>query len=274
MNKALVFGIAAAVLLVIGLGGFFIIQATSNPNDETPEVVATPPEIKKINSLPLSDRPFVTLIPHSNPARCDGVDLMIDSLKMGEAEVEYDLEYTNKIETGTKIEGMFGRRDFTQDKDHDPLEFGTCSRGRCVCHDEIQGGSIKLSFTGTEDYVLKGDFAVENVGQREGVLVSKDVRLTIETGDVLGDDTDVMIMNTFGVPGELTDKIILGPYGVFVEDNPELDGVISATIQSKDAANAKVQLWNGDNWQVLESAVDENVISFEMPSLGVVVLTE
>ena len=80
-----------------------------NPNDEIPEIVETPPQVQKINSLPIAQRPYVILTPNSNPSRCDGVTLAISDLKKGEQNAEYDLEYTNVLKTGTKIEGIFGR---------------------------------------------------------------------------------------------------------------------------------------------------------------------
>lgn len=259
------------LILIIGGTIFFWLNGDKNPNDEAPEIVETPPEVKKINSLALAKRPYVTLIPHENTTRCGGVDLGIESLKNNELNAEYDLEYT----TEKKIEGMFGRRDFTETgKDYDPLEFGTCSKGKCVCHDNITGGSIKLSFKADEDYVLKGDFTDQNIGEKAGKLTSLDVRLTLDTGELFEDETNVIIMNTFGLPGEMNDKVILGPYGIYVEGMPKLDSPIKATIQSKEVADGKVQYWDGGTWQLLEKTVDGDKATFDLPGLGVVVLTE
>lgn len=254
MNKYIIAGIAALLLVVVligGLGIWFVRGLTSqNANEEEPDLVETPPSVSTVNSLALADRPYVELIPHSNAARCDGVDLRISELKKGESKVEYELEYT----TETLIQGVFGRRDFSDaGKEHDPLEFGTCSKGRCKCDDDITGGSLKLSFAGDEEYVLKGDFSVQNVGEEDGLIESRDVRLSMDVSGSLGPDENVLVASTFGIPDGMTDKVILGPYGVFVEDNPELDTPIKATLQSKDVANGKIQFWDGEKWQTLEA---------------------
>lgn len=271
MNKLLI-GLIAGIAFILSLGaGAYYWFSNGNGNTDDPKLVETPPEVSKVNALALAKRPYVELVPHSNKARCDGVDLQINNLKNGEAKVEYELEYT----TATLIQGVFGRREFSEDKKkHDPLEFGTCSKGRCKCDDDITGGSLKLSFEGSEPYILKGDFTVQNVGEKAGLLTSRDVRLNLDVNGALDKEDDVMITSTFGLPGNLEDTVLQGPYGIFVEDNPKLKASIKATIQSKDVSTGKVQYWDGKAWTELEKTVESEKATFELPQLGVVVLTQ
>ena len=92
--------------------------------------------------LELDKRPFVQLIPHPDPGRCDGITLLVDNLKNNESLAEYELEYM----AGPLIQGVFGRRDFTEVAEHQPLELGSCSKGKCKCDTDITGGSLTLSF--------------------------------------------------------------------------------------------------------------------------------
>jgi len=268
MKKYLPLLIVAILVLVAG-GVYFFSKA--NANDQEPDLVETPPTISKVNSLAIAKRPYVELIPHSNLSRCNGVDMNITNFKNGEKLVEYELEYT----TEKMIQGVFGRRELTgEEQKHQPLEFGTCSRGTCRCDDDITGGSLKLSFTGKEDYVLKGDFSVQNVGDKDDVITSRDARFKMDFSSSLADSADVLVTSTFGFPAEVSQKVILGPYGIFVEGSPSFKKPAPSVIQSHEASNAQILFWNGESWEVLESTVEEGSLKFDLPSLGVVILTE
>jgi hypothetical protein len=259
----------AILLVFLLIGGGAYLFKRSNANDEVPDLMETPPVVSKINSLAISKRPYVMLIPHKNSARCNGVDMQILDLKNGEEKVEYELEYT----TEKLIQGVFGRREFSsKEEKHQPLEFGTCSKGRCRCDDDITGGSLKLSFTGKEDYVLKGDFSVNKVGDE--VISSRDARLKILVGSAIAKGTDVLVMSTFGLPSELTEKVILGPYGIYAQNITSLKNPVTITLQSHDVVNGKIQFWDGKAWKKVDADISEDKAEFELNSLGVIVLTE
>ncbi len=261
------------VVIILSAGGYFIIRKPS-ANTQPPDLVETPPTVSKVNTLPMAQRPYVALIPHSNndsSIGCNGVDLLVENLKNGENMAEYELEYT----TTKLIQGVFGRRDFSDPKaTHKPLEFGTCSKGRCKCDADVTGGSLKLTFTGGQEYVLKGDFTQQNVGEKQGKLTSRDVRLTIDVNGALPNTADIIITNTFGLPKDLTDKVILGPYGIFAEKTDVLKKPMKVTLQSQEAAQGKVQFYDGKEWNVMEATVDGDKATFELSQMGVVVLTE
>lgn len=271
MNKKIIISLTLIVIIAIGVA-IFIFSKNKNKNNQETQV-ETPPTVQKVNSLPLAQRPYVELIPHANKATCDGVDMKITNLKNNETKAEYELEYTTK----TLIQGVFGRREFNDGKtEHAPLEFGTCSKGKCVCNDDINGGSLKLTISGndSQNYVLKGDFSVLKTQVSDNKLKSKDLRLSLDLGTNFTKGTNVMLSSTLGLPADLTDKVILGPYGIFVEDSPELKNPIKAEVQSQEIANAKIQLWDGSKWEILQATVDGEKASFEIAKLGVLVVTE
>ncbi len=270
MNKIIFFVIGGLLIIIFGFGIYRWLFAV-NPNDTQPVMEEPPANVNKINTLPLAQRPYIALVPHSNPSGCDGVDLVVKNLKNGEKKLEAEIEYV----TEKKIEGITVHREFPDDNaKHLPIEFGTCSKGRCLCHDQIKGGSLTLYFEGEQDYALKGDFTVENVGDKEGKLTSRDVRLNLDVQNILSKDTDVLIMNTFGLPEDLSDKVLVGPYGVFIEAMDKLKGPITYTLQSKDVVWGQLQFYNGNRWTILDPKIDGETAKFETDELGVVILTE
>ncbi len=268
-NNKLPLVIGIAVFLVIAVI-LLIISRKPKANTEAPQQIETPPQVQKVNDIPLAQRPFVTMLIRPAEKQCEGMDLVVDSLKNSETKFDYFMEYTTKKGL---IEVVNGNRDLTVDKKHDPLLFGTCSSGACTCQ-QVVDGSLKLTFTGEQEYVLKNDFVYVNVGEKNGVLKSKDLRLTLEIGNTLPARTNVLIGSSFGLPTEFNDKVILGPYYISSNGVTALSKPISASFQTKDATSAKVSMWNGEKWEDLESTIEGDKVTFKMTQLGVIVLTE
>ncbi|NMB57058.1 hypothetical protein GYA19_03925 [Candidatus Beckwithbacteria bacterium] len=269
-NKKFLPVIIAVPIVIILVLVYFLVLRKVNPNTKAVEQVETPPSVAKINDMALAQRPYVELIPHSNKATCDGVDLNITNLKNGEEKAEYELEYT----TEKLIQGVFGNRDLVKQEEHKPLEFGTCSKGACKCDNDINGGSLKLTFTGKINYVLKGDFKVGSIADNKGILVSKDVRLSLDLNGAIDDKQRVMIASTMGLPADLSSKVILGPYGIFVQDLAKFEKPLKVSLQSKDVATGKVQFWDGTKWNVLTTQINADKAEFTIEKTGVIVLTE
>jgi len=183
--------------------------------------------------------------------------------------VEYELEYM----AGPLIQGVFGRRDFTEKTEHKPLELGSCSKGKCKCDTDITGGSLTLRFTAQEDYTLKGDFSYQTVGDVDSVVSSRDAKLTFKVGNALSSSTTVIVASTFGLPAELEGEIVAGPYGIFAPEGVTPRGSMELTLQTKEE-NATFYFWNGISWQKLSDKVKDGKISGQISDLGVVVLVK
>lgn len=270
MKKNLLIPIILLIVLFLGLAVFFILK-NRNANNQPPEIIQTPPEVKKVNTLPLAQRPFVELIPHANPARCGGVDMRITNLKNNETKTEYELEYN----TTTMIQGVFGNREFNSETEHAPLEFGTCSAGKCKCDDkDIVSGNLKLMFHGGQEYTLKEDFAYFQI-EAETKISSLDKRLTLDLASVFPAKTNVIVANTFGLPSNLTAKVIKGPYGIFIEGvkiGDQLESSVDYTLQASEIG--RIQVWDGSTWQIVESTYADGKYTFSFDKLVVIVLTE
>ncbi len=273
MNKKVF--IPIIIVLLLGTAAYLVFAKNDDANNETPELIESPAQNVTVNTLPLAQRPFVQLIPHENTARCGGVDMRIEKLLNGETKTEYELEYR----TDTMIQGVFGNREFTdKNKEYAPLEFGTCSAGKCKCDDEnIVSGTLKLSFNGKSNYVLKEDFGYNNTTKNTEGMVSGDRRLTVIPGDALTKNTDVIIGSTFGLPSQLSSKVLKGPYGIFVEGKEigdKLNAEMTYHLQSPEAETGKIQLWDGESWQNIEFEFVDGKAIYKTDILGVIVVTE
>lgn len=269
MKKILLIIISILVLALIGGSVYFFFFKDKGKGAK--EEIIAPPSIKKVNELEISKRPYVALLPNPNPARCNGADLIIEEFKNGETLVEYELEYT----AGSLIQGVFGRRDLTEAAtDHQPLEFGTCSKGKCKCDQEISGGSLTLNFTlPGDEYTLKSDFTMGAVGSTEGDLISTDARLRINVGTALAKGTQVVVIKAMGLPSQLEEEILVGPYGVFAPKGISAKGGLKITLQIGEDQGT-LMYWDGKAWQDLKATVSDGKLTATMPDVGIVVLVK
>lgn len=264
-KKHLTLIIIIFIILLAGLGFFLWLQSGKKTEEEP--ITGTSRKVSRINQLDFAKRPFVQLIPHPDPARCDGIILLVDNLKNNETLTEYELEYM----AGPLIQGVFGRRDFTKITEHQPLELGSCSKGKCKCDADIRGGSLTLSFQAQEEYTLKGDFSYQNVGEVDGILTSRDAKLSLDVGSSLPATTTVIIASTFGLPAELEGEVVSGPYGIFAPAGLSPRGTMKLSLQTKEE-NASLYFWDGNSWQKLSDEIKDDKITSEISKLGVVVL--
>lgn len=266
MKKILLAGIGLAIVAVAG-GGFLLWRQSQKPEEK--QTIAPPPSVKKVNELELAKRPYVALLPHPNPERCGGVDLIIENLTNRETLAEYELEYT----AGPLIQGVFGRRDFTQVANtHQPLEFGSCSKGKCKCDTDITGGSLTLTFTTPEEeYVLKSDFSLSMVGEGK-LLTSTDARLTVDPGRALPSGTPVIVMKAMGLPAPVEKEVIAGPYGIFAPQGVKVTGTLEVTMQTHEGGT--FMYWNGNDWMTPKTMPKDDKYVIPVSSLGVIVLVK
>lgn len=230
-------------------------------------------KVEQINQLPLEKRPYVTMF-----TRADGKEINLTIDKVQDATtIEYELEYYD--EDRTFIEGALGTVDFS--KESQPvtkqLLLGTCSKNVCRYHEGVSGGSVTLRFGGgSAPYVLKTDFNLQLMGNKEGVFGSKDAKVTLEVGRAgLPLTTYVMIASTMGLPDAVPAgaTVLSGPYAFLSATSPTLK---QATITFKGVtdATAKILFWDGKAWKELKTTVADNAASAPATSLGTFVLVK
>jgi len=238
-----------SITAILGLVVFFVYN---NKNKKTDTPTTPTRRVEQINKLTVKDRPYVTLTP-----RTDGreITLTIDNLTNA-TNAEYELEY----QAGSMLQGVFGTIDFSTEEQpvSKKLLFGSCSKGKCKYDDNVTGGSLTMRFEGKEEpYVLKSDFNLQQMADREGVFTS-----------------NIVIASTMGLPAELEGEVIAGPYAFLATTSPRLTQA-ELTIKSKDdLTTAKLFHWTGKAWTELESELGTNKITAPATSLGTFVLVK
>jgi len=266
MKPHLKYIIPAAIVLASLV--FFI--STKRTSDTTPGEQIPQRKVEQINKLPIKDRPFVTLSP-----RADGREVTLTIANIGNAtNAEYELEY----QAESLIQGVFGTIDFKKDKPPvvKDLLFGSCSKGKCRFDEGVTGGSLTIHFEGgDEPYVLKSDFNLQLMGDREGVFTSKDIKVSLDVGrSGLPLITYITVASTMGLPAEVDEEVIAGPYAFLAATTPTLKSA-ELTIKSKeDLADAKLLQWTGKAWKELNAEVGDGSISAPVTSLGTFVVVK
>lgn len=241
---------------------------------KTAPVMQTPDtrKVEQINQLAVKDRPFVVLSPRS-----DGKEMTITVDKVTNAsKIEYEVEYNTK----DIISGFFGTIDLSKDTLPAVKKglFGTCSKSVCRYDEGVTGGSLTLRLEGTDNsYVLKTDFNLQQMFDRQGVFTSKDAKATLDVGKTgLPNGTYLIISGTMGLPAQagLPGEIVAGPYSFIAATNPSLK-TATISIQSKDdLVGAKLLFWNGKAYAELQATVNGGKISAPVAALGTFVVVK
>jgi len=189
--------------------------------------------------------------------------------------LEYELEY----ETGNMIQGAIGRIDFTSETlpVSKELLFGSCSAGKCKYDEDVSGGSLTLRFEGGQEFALKGDFTLFSMTEAEGVFSSRNSRVALDVGPKgLENDSFMLVFDTLGLPGEISQEVVDGPYGFF-SSSAEAAGQFSLAWQTKeDPAELKVFGWVDDQWQEYSQnrAVDDGRLTVSVDQATTFVLVK
>ena len=267
IQKNLKFIIPGVLLLAVAAWVFWPAK-----NAKTPTPVKTT-KVEQINQLTLEKRPFVTMY-----TRTDGKEINLTVDKVQDAtSMEYEIEYYDTDRTF--IEGAFGSVDLS--KESQPLTkqilLGTCSKSVCRYHDGVSGGSLTLRFDGVaEAYVLKTDFNLQLMGDKEGVFGSKDAKVTLDVGRTgLPLITYVMVASTMGLPEAVpTGKTVMsGPYAFLSASSPTLKQA-TVTFKGVTEPTAQILFWDGQTWEELKTTVAENEASAPATTLGTFVLVK
>lgn len=272
MKAYLKFIIPGIVILLIA--GIFIFKKPKSVETPTP----TTRKMEEINKISIADRPFVVLSPRS-----DGKEMTITVDKVTNAsKIEYEVEYNTK----DIISGFFGTIDLSKETLPAVKKglFGTCSKSVCRYDEGVTGGSLTLRLEGGDQtYVLKTDFNLQEMFDREGVFISKDAKATLDVGKTgLPNGTYLIISGTMGLPASLSQggpeavegEIVAGPYSFVAATDPSLKNA-TISIQSKDdLTGAKLLFWNGKSYIELKATVSGAKISAPVTALGTFVVVK
>lgn len=201
-----------------------------------------------INELPVKDRPFTVLVPHSTNKLFTFVMKGADKAK----EAALDLEYVSgdllkgasaAIQTpipSTYIKGII---------------LGSCSTGgKCTFDKDLKSGTmkLKLNFDGQDvTHMLKGDFTFIT-----GQTNLPDGKVVFEPSKATAKD-NLILMNSFGLPLPVTQETLLYPVVI----SSASDKQISGTLTINQAGVTSVQIYDGTAFVPLKVTNKDGVIT-------------
>ncbi len=252
MQKKLIIPIVIALLLVGGISAYLISRGG------TDEVADTGKQKKKVeepvNVIPVIERPYVQISPIADGRN---VEIIIKSVNKPATSVEFELEY----QSGTLLQGAFGLIQLAQVPAKETVLLGSCSAGgKCSYHEDVKGGSLKLTFDGAERYAVKSDWRYFENKAKETAFSSKDAKFQIES-DSFATQPYVIVYNSPGYP-EGVEGVVSESYSLAVSKS--LTGTALLTIRAEQEGNLKIMGWDGSAWQEFESTVEGKMVSAEV----------
>ncbi|MBT7915257.1 hypothetical protein HN588_15270 [Candidatus Bathyarchaeota archaeon] len=250
-NKKLIISLAVVALLSLIL--FLFLR--SNSSDTTP--ITTPVVSLPINTIPVTERPFLTLTPDSTGRT---LTLALDNTEVKEV-IEYELVY----QAGTKQEGVFGRLNLASEKlpiEKDLLLGSRSAGGKTTYHEDVTSGSLTLSYGETK---LKESFNFLRFDPSDPVMSSPDARFSIEfTAKAMAADKVVVTMKTFGYPADLPTEtsVKAGPYS-YRADSVKGDVVLSIRLPAGEHINPTIYEYDAvfGDWVALKTILTDDTVS-------------
>lgn len=250
------------VIVIIIVGGIFL------KNRKSSEVVATPtplPELP-VNTIPVSERPFVTLAPDVS-----GRNLFFTVNGAGTTgEIEYELVYN----AAGKQEGVFGRLELANEKQ--PVEkkllLGSQSAGgKITYHEGITGGYLTLT---TGETKLKEQWNFLRFDPTDPSVSATDGRFSVTLPKTaLKKDQVIIVMKPFGLPISLPSGKTLkaGPYAYLTPTAIKGEVLVELKLPAGEYVNPVIMAYDGKAWVALKTKADGETLSASVTSGNVFV---
>lgn len=213
-----------------------------------------------INTIPLEERPFITLSPDSTGR---SLDIAIDGAPK-EGNMEYEMIYN----ASGKQEGALGSIFLGSEKQPivKSILLGSKSGGgKVTYHEGVTGGSITLTYKETR---LKESWNYLKFDPENPTLSSTDGRFSVTLGKTsLKKDSVVITMKTFGLPAVASakegypGKVIVGPYGYFTQTPVKGNSVIELKLPAGEHVNPTIYGWDGKSWTKLATKLAGDLVS-------------
>ncbi len=243
--------LAIFLLLLVSLG--FYLFRRSRPEEVVEEKKATLP----INTIPVSQRPYVALLPDATGRN---ITLFLDNTTF-RGSVEYELVY----DAGEKQEGAFGRVDLG--KESLPVEkkilLGSQSAGgKITYHEGVTGGSLTLTY---DSHRLKESFNFTRFNPQSPELSAPDGKFTaLFPKTALSKGEVIIIMKSFGPISSFSGELVSGPYTVQTADNT-LPSSVTFSVSS-DQEGLSVLAYKDGTWRAAPSRREGSTLILDNPS--------
>lgn len=247
-------GLLLVLVVVVGLVWFNWRSRSSEIEDEQ---VFLPPE--EVNTIPIEQRPFVTLTP-SQQGR--NLTITLHDIKKPADEAEIELEY----QSGSLLQVAMGIFKLQKLPERTDILLGSCSAGgKCSYDEDVEGGSLLLRFLGEEKYVLKNDWAFIDNTNQESLFSSRDGKFSLESTGLARIKYGVILQSP-GLPEELAYELLSAPYAPSVEGTTTSINQVEVAIRlNANSSTASIFGWDGEQWVELETEVAEKVATAQGP---------
>lgn len=248
-NQILMLG---AVILVIIVGVVFFVfkgkPGTVTNGLKKPSALTTR---ILINELPLAERPFTVLVPHTTNRLFTFVTIGADKAQTASLDLEY--------QSGDLLKGARASIDYPIASPYiKAIILGSCSTGgKCTFDTDLKSGTekFKLTFPGQDvTHLLKGDF-VFLTGQK----YLPDGKVSFEPSKLTAKENLIM-MNSFGLPKPVTQETLLYPIVISSTNDKIISG--SMTINQSGVTGAAI--YDGTAYQPIKIIQKDNTVTIAL----------
>lgn len=249
MNKKAVAAVVGITLAVI-VGIVMVISKRSGG----PSVVEDNTQVDlPINTIPLEERPVITLRPDSTGRSLD--------ISLSQAPKEGELEYEMIYNASGKQEGALGSIFLNSEKQPivKSILLGSKSGGgKITYHEGVTGGSITVTYGETR---LKESWNYLHFDPTDPVISSTDAKFHVTLPKTaLKKDAVVITMKTFGYP-TMEGKVVSGPYGYFAQTEIKGSSQVEIKLPAGEHVNPTIYEYSGTAWKKLTTKLTGDTVS-------------
>lgn len=268
MKKSLILG--GIFVVVIGIASLVFLKKALNRNPDTITSDDTDLDLP-VNTIPVSERPFITLSPDGGGRSLDFVVTAAPET----GELEYELVY----QAGEVQEGVFGRLDLANEEQPitKSLLLGSKSAGgKVTYHEGVSGGTVTVTYGTTR---LKESFNYLNFDPADPTLLSTDGRLVVTLPKTaLKAETRVLTMKTFGYEKtglpKPDSKVLVGPYHIAYAAAPKGEMLVELKLPAGEHVNPTIYGWNGKSWVKLATKLGQDSVTTTTASTSYLVVAD
>lgn len=244
--------IGLSLVVIIGI----VMMVTKRKDGAGPVVEETEIDLP-INTIPLEDRPVITLRPDSTGRSLD--------ISLSQAPSEGELEYEMIYNASGKQEGALGSIFLGSEKQPivKSILLGSKSGGgKITYHEGVTGGSITVTYGETR---LKESWNYLHFDPTDPVISSTDAKFHVALAKTaLKKDAVIITMKTFGyekagLPAETSVKA--GPYGYFAEAEIKGASQVELKLPAGEHVNPTIYEYSGTAWKKLATKLTGDTVS-------------
>ena len=249
-------------LVIIVVGAILLINNKQNNSNSNQQAEVVKKKISQpVNIIPVSERPFMQLIPSS-----DGhyITVNVLELKKPASQLTYEMEY----QTGSMLQGFQGSLALNKLPAADRKLFGSQSAGGAITyHEDIKGGTLLAEFSGNEDYAVKSAWTYIDVAQNmassagtPNTFASEDKKFSLISQE-LNNYRYLVIYNTPGFPGQLASEPVSDIYTISADQSlSSVKKTVTVSFQT-DQQSASIMAYDGQAWQALDTSLENGQLT-------------